>query len=297
MLEMHGSLVAPTESLIDGGCVVAELTPREQAVAQHYNTTIFDYETDRLPRQQTVEFAVTARYLERYIRANAVVADVGVGAGHYAELLARRGCRLHLVDIAQRLLDATTERLRDAGLGAQIVDATPASARHLEHIETASCDAVLLLGPLYHLPELTDREQALREATRILKERGILLAAGINRLAYLRDAFREHGGRGAELRAFHAGFLQDGTLDPTHAPPIAHAHLSTSDEFRSLCAGPFDQTAYVGVESFTGVWGSTLRALPPADVEAWLALIEQTGATPDGLGASDHFLFVGQKRG
>jgi len=28
---------------------------------------------------------------------------------------------------------------------------------------------------------------------------------------------------------------------------------------------------------------------------AWLDLVEQTAATPEGLGQSDHFLFVGRK--
>jgi hypothetical protein len=40
-----------------------------------------------------------------------------------------------------------------------------------------------------------------------------------------------------------------------------------------------------------------LRPLPAEQGELWLDLVEQTGTTPEGLGASDHFLFVGRKVG
>jgi hypothetical protein len=38
-----------------------------------------------------------------------------------------------------------------------------------------------------------------------------------------------------------------------------------------------------------------LNDLPPAEAEAWLDPIEWTGQTAEGLGVSDHFLYVGRK--
>ena len=49
-----------------------------------------------------VEFAITKRYLERYVPEGWEVAEVGAGVGHYSEFLARRGCRVHLVDVSER---------------------------------------------------------------------------------------------------------------------------------------------------------------------------------------------------
>ena len=58
-------------------------------------------------------YAITKRYLLRYIPKGATIADVGVGVGHYSELLARRGSNVHLVDVGPRLLAAAQERLRN----------------------------------------------------------------------------------------------------------------------------------------------------------------------------------------
>lgn len=49
---------------------------------------------------------------------------------------------------------------------------------------------MLLLGPLYHLPQAGDRLQALTEAHRVLRNGGMLLAAGISRFASTFDGLR-----------------------------------------------------------------------------------------------------------
>ncbi len=48
-------------------------------------------------------------------------------------------------------------------------------------------DAVLLLGPLYHLPERADRLAALAEARRVLRPGGVVFAAAISRFASMLD--------------------------------------------------------------------------------------------------------------
>jgi SAM-dependent methyltransferase len=56
----------------------------------------------------------------------------------------------------------------------------------------ASADAVLLLGPLYHLTERADRLRALAEAGRVLRPTGHLFVAAISRFASLLDGLREN---------------------------------------------------------------------------------------------------------
>lgn len=273
---------------------MSQLPERHDKVAQHYDSTL-DFESIRLSKYFPVELAITTRYLQKYIPNSVTVADIGVGVGHYAELLARRGCCLYLVDITQQLLDATLTRLQEAGLAGQIKGIYRASATNLEWFENEIVDAVLMLGPLYHLCTLEERNQAVNQAARILKKGGILLAAGINRLTYLRELFRESPQLASARKEFHQQFLQDGIVDPEHAPPIGLAHLTTVAEFRKLFEAKFEEISMLGVESFTGAFQKTLTELPETEVEAWLDLVEQTATTPEGLGMTDHFLYIGRK--
>jgi ubiquinone/menaquinone biosynthesis C-methylase UbiE len=269
-------------------------TEEESNVARHYNET-FGEELARLPQESPVELAVTQRWLKRVAKTGDVVAEIGVGGGHYTELLARLGCRLHLVDVSERLLDAAIEKLRRAGLEDRIAGRHHASGTRLEAIPSESVDLLLLLGPLYHLQALADRQRCVEESARILKPGGTLFAAGINRLSYLRDLLRLKFGPVSERVTFHQQYLRNGNLDPEHAPPIGYAHLTTAAEFLALFEGKFEEVAFLGVESFTTAWQRIVSDLPAAEAELWLDLVEETGHTPEGIGQSDHFLFVGRR--
>jgi SAM-dependent methyltransferase len=54
--------------------------------------------------------------------------------------------------------------------------------------DDASVDAVLLLGPLYHLVDRADRLAALHEAQRVLRPGGRIVAEAICRHAWVLDA-------------------------------------------------------------------------------------------------------------
>jgi SAM-dependent methyltransferase len=271
------------------------LSRDEDRVARHYDDVIFVDELQRLPRECPVEFAVTLRYLQRWVPDASVVAEIGIGGGHYTEFLARRRCFLHLVDVSQRLLDAACARLSAAGLDGRILGISRQSATALRSLVSGNFDAVLLMGPLYHLCTAEARAVAVAEAARILKPGGILLAAGINRLAYLRDQLRKNARDVLARRAFHEQFLCDGLLDPAHAPPIGFAYLTAVAEFRNLFAGRFAELEMLGVESFSNGSQQVLTQLPPEEAEAWLDLIEQTSPTLEALGNSDHFLYIGRR--
>jgi SAM-dependent methyltransferase len=114
-----------------------------------------------------------------------VVLDVGGGVGVYAEWLGSLGYEAHLVDLTPEHIEQARES------GSRIATATVGDARCIEREDT-SVDAVLLLGPLYHLTERAERLAALREARRIVRAGGLLFAAVICRFAPLLDSLA-HG--------------------------------------------------------------------------------------------------------
>jgi hypothetical protein len=104
-----------------------------------------------------VEWERTLELLRRWLpAAPARVLDIGGGPGRYACWLRDNG-----YDVT--LLDPVPKHVRQAQ--ARDVDAVLGDARELP-FEDASADAVLMLGPLYHLPTASDRALALAEAVR-----------------------------------------------------------------------------------------------------------------------------------
>ncbi len=278
---------------------MSKLERHHEHVGTTYDTSglvtyCFDYEATRLELDGIVEYAITARYLERYIVDGMVVADVGVGVGHYSELLARRGCLLHLLDVSQRLLGATTTRLREAGLADRIASVHQASAADLPVLPDGCYDAVLMLGPLYHLGDAGERCQAIQEAARILRPGGLVFAAGTNRITYLWDILHGQPDSVADRGAFFDHYLQDGNFDPPVEGFPPTVHLATAKEFQDELNTVFEQIVLAGTESFAGKLGREFLSASAASQAVWLDLVERTGTTPEGLGITDHFLYIGR---
>ena len=278
-----------------------ELARHHELVGQSYDADLPDgvrngvnHEMERLEKFAPVEYAITKRYLLRYIPEGATVADVGVGVGHYSELLASRGSEIHLVDVASRLLEAAQERLTKAGLGEQILSITNASATDLSFIPDESCDAVLMLGPFYNLSLPEDRRKAATEARRILHKGGLLFAAGINRMTMLTWIYKDRPESILEELEWLKPYIKTGDFPETEpgVPPIWH--LATVAEFRADFTD-FLEIALAGVESFAQGNEENLLKLTPEQAEVWLDLIEETGKMPEGLGLAGHFLYIGQK--
>src|SRR5437868_5547505 len=104
----------------------------------------------RLERERTQE--LVRRYLPP---PPAVVLDVGGGAGAYAYWLAGLGYTVHLVDAMPLHVEQAEQAAREHPLS-PLASIRVGDARRLDQ-PTGSADAVLLLGPLYHLTDRADR--------------------------------------------------------------------------------------------------------------------------------------------
>ncbi|MFI7008880.1 class I SAM-dependent methyltransferase [Streptomyces sp. NPDC050145] len=123
-----------------------------------------------------LELVRTQELLRRYLPpAPARILDVGGGPGIHARWLTEAGYAVHVVDPVPRHV----EQAATTGATAELGDARKLTAA--DH----SYDAVLLLGPLYHLLDPADRKQALAEAGRTVRPGGTVAAAAIGRYASL----------------------------------------------------------------------------------------------------------------
>jgi SAM-dependent methyltransferase len=245
-------------------------------------------EKDRLESGTgALEFARTALLLERLVpAAPASIADIGGGPGRYAAWLTSRGYQVQLVDPVPLHID----QAHAANLHAQVGD-----ARALDFAD-GSFDAVLLLGPLYHLPERADRVRTLREARRVCRPGGVIVAAAISRFASTLDGLRAGYLADPAFAAVAASDLRDGRhRNPTGDPAyFTTAYFHRPEELRAECedAGLIHE-ATVGIEGPAWLLPDLDKWLgDPSRRETLMTALTHLEAEPSLLGVSAHLLAI-----
>jgi len=244
-----------------------------------------------------LELTRTREILERELPpCPARVLDVGGAAGVYALWLAERGYEVHLVDASDRLVGIARER--SAAASHPLASVEVGDARRLEHGDE-SADVVLLLGPLYHLPDAADRARALAEASRVLRPGGVLVAAAITRYASALDGLSRALTRDPRFVAIRDRDLRDGQhRNPTDDDAFfTTAYFHRAGDLRAeIEAAGFDAVRVLGVEGPGWI-------LPDVE-ERWkdpvlradlLGVARALEAEPSIQGASAHLLGVGRR--
>ncbi|MEH0842843.1 class I SAM-dependent methyltransferase [Micromonospora sp. CPCC 205711] len=260
------------------------IRPPEPDVRRYY-TEVFD-EAGRLGRspQGRLEELRTRELLARLLPPPpATVLDLGGGPGAYAGWLAAAGHPVHLVDLVPA--HAVAAR-RDH----PVASASVGDARRLPFTADA-VDAAVLLGPLYHLTSRAERVAALREAARVTRPGGPVLAAAISRNAPLIDMVGK--GRVDDLtRPTLLDSYATGVNDSVNGFTTAYFHRPEQlvDEFTA--AGLPRPTVY-------GIEGPLWPVLNALDVGEETPLFREAlgcarafETDPAVLGASSHLLAV-----
>jgi ubiquinone/menaquinone biosynthesis C-methylase UbiE len=255
-------------------------------------------EVDRLSQGTgQLEKARTQELVRRFLpKPPAVIVDVGGGSGVYACWLARLGYEVHLVDASPLLV----EQARHAAAqqpDSPLASAVVGDARSLQWPDH-NVDAVLLLGPLYHLTHRADRLAALREARRILRDGGLVLAAGISRFASTLDGLRNDLlADPAFVRIVERDLAKGQHRNPEgHAGYFTTAYLHHPRELREeLEQAGLRHLSTLAIEGPGWLLGDLdARWQDPGRRARLLTALRWIESEPSILGASAHMLAVGR---
>ncbi|HVM14301.1 MAG TPA: class I SAM-dependent methyltransferase [Egibacteraceae bacterium] len=237
-------------------------------------------------REGRVELVRTKRLLQWVLpEAPSRILDVGGADGVYARWLLGLGYDVQLIDLSSRHVDVATA----AGLTAQV-----GHARDLP-FDTSSFDAVLLLGPLYHLTDAQARLAALREASRVLRPQGVLAAAAVSRLAVAVDMYRKGRLGVAEALQQAKRIATHGYDDTGYGAGLFYFHTA------SELAAELEGAGFVGVRVH-GIEGPVWPLIDPAStpddatVELAAAVADMADDDASTAGASAHLLALATAR-
>ena len=140
---------------------------------------IFD-EKNRLVNSSSgrLEYAMTMHILHQYLPEGSTILDLGGGAGAYAFPLAKEGHQVYLADLSKDLIQEAVQ-LKAETECENLMSCDVVNALDLGIYNDRQFDVVLLLGPLYHLLEESERQQCVSEVRRVLHPNGMVFAAFI----------------------------------------------------------------------------------------------------------------------
>ena len=258
---------------------------RTEIVNSIYNN--YDEETRlRRSRHGQLEYLTTMHYIHQLAPRGAKVLEVGAGTGRYSIDLAGEGYDVTALELVAHNL----EILRRNAAGLQNLAAYQGDATDLRMFASNSFDAVLVLGPMYHLYEEAEQHKALDEAIRVAKPGGIIMVAFISiyeimYVNYLSGNFR----KGMEVN-------YDSSYRVRHFKEQGFTGFDI-EEFEALFAGkPVQKIALAGTDSVLELAERT-RDFQMSDAEFalfanyHLAICEKR----ELLGSQTHLLYICRK--
>ncbi len=252
-----------------------------------------------------IEFERTKELLMEYLpKPPAIIYDIGGGYGEYAWWLASKGYDVYLFDLAETNI-RMSEELGLEYPSCSLRGSAVSDAREIARSDK-SADAILLMGPLYHITEYNERIEAIKESYRLLKDDGVLFTASITPYATLLWATTVFGTKNRLLEEEDFMLMVERELkDGSHIKPekgaykgIGNSHFHTANELKSeLAAGGFFNTRIHGVVG--GAW-----LAPDIDTlfknkksrEALMRTVRLLDGKEDIIGLSTHILGVSKKK-
>ncbi|HJA31469.1 MAG: class I SAM-dependent methyltransferase [Clostridiales bacterium] len=240
------------------------------------------------------EFEVTRRYMQQYLATPQKVLDIGGGPGRYSIFLAQQGHEVTLLDLSGKNIRQAIEKAKEAGV--HLDSCIHGNALWLSEYfyKEEQYDAVLLMGPLYHLLQEEDRKKALAEALRVLKPGGLMIASFISNYAPLQDY-------ASRLKDLEDGerllrYLEDGRNEKEDAVEFTTSYFCSAREARDFMAeAGLTQLVFAGVENILSGKEEQLHRLSEEQREKWLDLAWRLSPDQNLLGMSQHFLYIGRK--
>ena len=264
-------------------------------VRDYYNEAVIE-EWERLAKPYPrFELLSTLRLVDEFFPHAGRIADIGGGPGRYTIELLQRGYQVTLIDLSEANASFASDKLEELGLIPEAVHA--ADARSLALLETASFDAALELGPMYHIVDAEERRLALAELYRILKPGAPAIVGFINPWGVLRGGlteFPDSYSDGPHIRELLNQYVQAGKQDAF----TESTFLTPPQALSELRSAGFAVECRAGVEGFASGARGPVTEMAGNDPSAYAVvadLVSETSTHPAFRDCTEHLHVVVRK--
>jgi SAM-dependent methyltransferase len=262
-------------------------------VKSYYNEHIS--QEDKRLDEHVFEIPATYKYIDRYLKPGDKVLDIACGTGRYAAGLLERGYLLGINDLSDKNMELALQRV---GNHPNLIHTSISNALCTDIWSRETWDAVLVLGPLYHMPNRLQRIRLLGKTKSSVKTGGFVFLAFMSRSAALLHGLKNNpAGKTATngpLRLWTEG-RDDGYAVDTEWFNIAY--FSHPDEINPMVreAG-LKPLHLVGVEGIFGGQMELYHRLDACHQKKWMRFILDHGEDIQMVHQAKHLLSVCQNR-
>jgi len=240
------------------------------------------HEANRLESQAgAVEFLMSVQLIEETLPREASILDLGAGTGCYSRYFAAKKHRVKAVDLVEKHVEQIRSGI-EPGMDLEAICADALSA--LCVLPDRGFDAVLLMGPLYHLYEDQDRLRCLQECARVTKPGGYIYPAFINADMVVMT-MTLMGGRGQYMTQ---GDYDKESFRPEDFP-FRFDRLAEAEDLVSRAG--LRISCQIATDMLNELCGAAVNLFNDQDYAQWLRFQWHLCKQRHFLGASSHWLF------
>ena len=232
-----------------------------------------------------VEFLTTTRYINKFLKDNDKILEVGAGTGAYSIYYAKKRYQVSALELVKENIDILKSKITDD----MNIKVTEGIALDLSCYEDNSFDMTLVLGPLYHLYTESDKKKAMEEAVRVTKHGGYLYIAYLtNDSVMLSYALKKHH------------LLDKGLFDKNYKFYDKKEEIFTTfniEDFNELIKEyPLDYVTTVATDGLSTILRDYVNDLSDEEFKVWLDYHYKSCERKDLAGYSSHVLYIGRKK-
>ena len=240
-------------------------------------------------KAHNIEFLTTIHYIEKYLKRGNRILEIGAGTGRYSIYFAKNDYNVNAVELLESNIRIFNENIKNNPTVKLKMRLDKGNATDLSMFKNDTFDITLLLGPIYHLFNVRDKEKAISEALRVTKPNGKIFIAYItNETMIISEYLRKN--RLKEIKNICDNNFR--VIDNSNNI----FSVSYISEFEKMMK-QFDvrKLHQIGTDGISPHLSNYINNLDIEEFDIWFKYHLSTCERKDLLGYSSHILYIGEK--
>lgn len=259
-------------------------TTTGNSVIDFYNN--YDEEGRLMRKSRMPEFLTTMKYIEKYLKPNSKIIEIGAGTGRYSLALVEMGYDVTAVEFVPHNIDVMKKKVKSH----HNIKIFEGNACDLSVFESETYDIVLLLGPMYHLFTDEDKHKAMSEAIRLAKKDGTIYTSYCNNDTSIYKLFYKK----KILDYLDKGLIQEDYHTISSSDEIFELYRKSDIDNLMKCYN-VTRLHFVGVDMLSYICDDRLDLLNDREFEEYMRFLSNLCEREDCVGMSIHMLDVFKK--